>query len=348
MVSADDNTRFPTPAPIREVRGSDPRALPADVLEGSEPAVLRGLVVDWPLVRAGLQGARAASDYLLRFYRGAPVRALVGPAEIRGRFFYNQDLDGFNFRQGQDTLDRVLSALATHHDDIAPPALYVGATAVDAWLPGFRAENDVGLDARGGVARVWIGNHTRIAPHQDVPDNLACVAVGHRRFTLFPPDQVANLYVGPLDLTPAGQAISLVDLHAPDLQRFPRFAEAWRHARVADLGPGDALYIPSQWWHHIEALDPFNVLVNYWWRRAPAHLDSPLDALMLAILSIRDLPEAQRRAWQETFRHYIFEPSDATAEHIPEAARSVLATLDEQTAATLRAQLLQRLQRVQR
>ena len=105
------STRLPTPAPIREIRGADPRALPAAVLDGFEPVVLRGLVADWPLVQAGLSGADAASAYLLRFYRGAPVRALVGPPDIRGRFFYNEDLSGFNFRQGQDTLDRVLAAL---------------------------------------------------------------------------------------------------------------------------------------------------------------------------------------------------------------------------------------------
>lgn len=337
------SARLPTPAPIREIRGADPRALPAAVLDGFEPVVLRGLVADWPLVQAGLSGADAASAYLLRFYRGAPVRALVGPPDIRGRFFYNEDLSGFNFRQGQDTLDRVLAALANHRKDAEPPALYVGATAVDGWLPGFRAENDVALGDRNGVALVWIGNRTRVAPHQDVPDNLACVAVGRRRFTVFPPEQLANLYIGPLDMTPAGQAISLVDLHAPDLERFPRFAEAWRFAQVAELDSGDAIFIPSQWWHHIEALDEFNVLVNYWWRRAPAHLDSPLDALMLAFLSLRDLPEPQRRAWQETFRHYIFEPGEATADHIPEAARSLLATMDARAASGLRAQLLARL-----
>src|SRR5690606_11713964 len=133
---------------------------------------------------------------------------------------------------------------------------------------------------------VWVGNRTRIAAHQDVPDNIACVAVGHRRFTVFPPEQLRNLYIGPLDLTPAGQAVSLVDFAAPDHARFPRFAEALRHAQVAELGPGDAIFIPSLWWHHVEGLDSFNVLLNYWWRRTPDYLDSPMNALMLALMSV--------------------------------------------------------------
>ena len=336
---------LPPPAAIAERTGLDPRALPGELLRSDEPLVLRGLVADWPVVAAGRASDAEAARYLLRFYRGEPVRAHVGPPDIGGRFFYNEDLSGFNFRLATERLDNVLTALATHRDDAAPPAIYVGATAVDQWLPGFRAENDLGLGERQPLASVWIGNRSRVSAHQDVTDNIACVVAGRRRFTLFPPSQLANLYVGPLDYTPAGQAISLVDLHAPDLARFPRFEEAWRHALAAELEPGDAIFIPSLWWHHVEALSAFNVLVNFWWRRAPAQLESPMSALMLAILSLRDLPPAQRREWQEIFRHYVFEAGEETAAHIPAAARRVLAPLDEAGARALRAQLLQRLQR---
>ena len=86
------------------------------------------------------------------------------------------------------------------------------------------------------------------------------------------------------------------------------------------------------WWHHIEALDSFNVLVNYWWRQSPDYMDSPMNALMLAIMSVRDLPPEQRAAWQDVFRHYVFEADEDTAAHIPETARRVLAPLDAEAA----------------
>src|SRR5690606_1306790 len=175
---------------------------------------------------------------------------------------------------------------------------------------GFRGENDLGMGDRQPLVSIWLGNRTRIAAHHDLPDNIACVVVGHRRFTLFPPEQLPNLYVGPLDFTPAGQAISLVAFVRPDLQRFPKFAEAVKHAQVAELGPGDAIFIPSMWWHHIEALDTFNVLVNYWWRQNPAWMDTPMNALMLAIMTVRELPPEQRAIWQDVFRHYVFEPGE--------------------------------------
>ena len=335
----------PPAAPIAERTGLDPAHLPEELLRACTPCVLRGLVRDWPAVAATRAGDDAVARYLLQFYRGEPVRAYVGPPEIQGRFFYDESLRGFNFRVAAERLDHVLSAIAKHREDAAPPAIYVGATAVDHWLPGFRAENTLGLGARQALVSAWLGNRSRVSAHQDVTDNIACVVAGRRRFTLFPPSQLSNLYIGPLDYTPAGQAISLVDLHAPDLERYPRFAEAWRHAQVAELEPGDAIFIPSLWWHHVEAQCAFNLLVNFWWRGAPAHLESPMNALMLALLALRDLPQAQRREWQEIFRHYVFEAGEDTSAHIPAAARGVLAPLDERSARELRAQLLQRLGR---
>jgi hypothetical protein len=325
--------------PIAEYRGG----LDDELLRSTRPFVLRGLVADWPLVRAGLAGT--ADPYLRRFYRDATVTAMLGAPDIRGRFFYNDDLSGFNFGAARARLDAVLEQLADYGDANPAPALYVGSTTIDTCLPGLREENDVDLGDRNPLASIWIGNRTRIAAHYDLPDNLACVAVGRRRFTLLPPEQLDNLYVGPLDFTPAGQPISLVDFNWPDFERFPRFAEALRHAQVAELGPGDALFIPSMWWHHVEALDPMNVLVNYWWRQSPDYMDSPMNALMLGILTMRELPPAQREAWARLFRHYVFEAGADTAAHIPEAARHALAPLDAERARMLRAQLLKKINR---
>jgi len=255
---------------IREIGGLDARALPDGLLESTEPVVMRGLVAHWPMVRAALESERAAIRYLGGFYRDATVVVMRGEPGMGGRFFYNEDLSGFNFNTARLRLDTVLEDLDRHASSANPPSIYVGSTTIDVALPGFRAHNDIDLGARSALASIWLGNRTRIAAHHDLPDNLACVAVGRRRFTLFPPEQIENLYVGPLDFTPAGQAISLVDFAKPDLARFPRFAQAAKAARVAELGAGDAIFIPSMWWHHIESLEAFNVLVNYWWRQSPA------------------------------------------------------------------------------
>jgi hypothetical protein len=330
---------------LREVSGLGPTGLTDEILSASQPLVLRGLATSWPMVQAALVSDRAGSDYLRRHYQDATVGAMLGGAEAAGRFFYNDGMDGFNFQPVHAKLSGVLDEIELKRDLNPAPTIYVGSTTIDTCLPGFRQHNDLDLGARDALASIWIGNRTRIAAHYDLPDNIAVVAAGHRRFTLFPPDQLQNLYVGPIDFTPAGQAISLVDFHQPDLEKFPRFAEALQHALSAELGPGDAIFIPSMWWHHIEALSPFNVLVNYWWRQSPAYMDTPTNALMAAFLTMRDLPPAQRKAWQELFRHYIFEADEETAAHIPPHARGVLSPLTADGARALRGHLLQKLNR---
>ena len=330
---------------VEELSGLDPAALPDAVLSSTRPLLLRGLVAHWPLVQAGLQSANAAMDYLKRFYQDATVGVLVGGPEIQGRIFYNEDLTGFNFQRRMTKLDVVLEALAKAQADENAPTVYLGSTTIDTCLPGFRGENDLALTAVAPLASIWLGNRTRIAAHYDVPDNLACVAAGRRRFTLFPPDQLTNLYVGPLDFTPAGQAISMVDFAQPDFERYPKFKVALRHAQVADMNPGDAIFIPSMWWHHVEGLDAFNVLINYWWRRSPGHMGTPDSVLLHALLSLRDLPAEQREAWRSIFNHYVFEPDEDAVRHIPERSRGVLAPLGDAAARGLRALLLNRLNR---
>jgi hypothetical protein len=330
---------------VKEVDGADAKALTDAVLTSTEPLVLRGLVAHWPMVKRSLASAASADAYLRRFYRDASVTAMHGAPEIGGRFFYNEDLSGFNFSSVRVKFDAVLDALREHLQSEAPPALYVGSTTVETCLPGFREENDLDLGARDALMSIWVGNRTRIPAHYDLPDNIACVAAGRRRFTLFPPAQLDNLYVGPLDFTPAGQAISLVDFARPDFDKFPKFATALEHAQVAELAAGDAIFIPSMWWHHIEALDSFNVLINYWWRQSPDYMDTPATTLLHALLTMRELPPEQRKAWQHLFQHYVFDSDGAEAQHIPPNARGVLAPFNDDAARMLRAQLLNKMKR---
>ncbi|MGU3316339.1 cupin-like domain-containing protein [Sphingomonas sp. M6A6_1c] len=290
------------------------------------PVVLRGQVEHWAAVRAGSRGDRAMATYLAGFEGGQTLDVMIGAPEIAGRFFYNDDLTGFNFQKQKVALRQLLGQLVRYSEDAVADAhaLYANAATAPEHLPGWDAENRLDLPTGGAPARLWIGNATRVATHYDESSNIACVVHGRRRFTLFPPDQIANLYVGPLDHTMAGPPSSMVDPEHPDLDRYPRFAEALAHAQVAELGPGDAIFVPAIWWHHVAALDPLNVLVNYWWGDAQAA--SPFGALVHALMALRDLPPAQRQAWQGWFDHYVFaDGAEAVGEHLPVSARGILA-----------------------
>ncbi|MDJ0812248.1 MAG: cupin-like domain-containing protein [Woeseiaceae bacterium] len=314
-----------------------------ELLASGQPLVLRGLASSWAAVRHGLESADSIIEYLQGFDSDNVVTALYAPADAAGRIFYNEDMTAFNFEYRRMALKDAVRQVRSHVDEPDPPSLYIGSTNVDHWLPGFREENDFPIRHLEPLVSIWIGNQSRVSAHYDFPSNIACVVAGQRRVILFPPEQLENLYIGPLDFTPAGQPISLVDFHAPDYERFPKFRAAVKTAQMAVLEPGDAIIVPSMWWHHMEALHDFNVLVNYWWRDTPSYMGPPLSVLQHALLGLRDLPAAQRKQWRELFDYYVFNPDPEKFEHIPEAARGVLNPIDEQTARQIRKMLRDKL-----
>lgn len=309
-----------------------------------EPVVIRGLVADWPLVHAGLHSAHEARAHLLKYARTREFPVSMGQSSADGRLFYDAEMQ-VNFRMGEGQLDRIFAGFDAAEGRDNVPLVYLGSIDIEQYFEGLSKANGLDLGSRNPLASVWIGNATNIAAHNDFPDNLACCAVGHRRFTLFPPDQFANLYLGPIDNTPAGRPVSLVNWKAPDFVAHPRARDALAAVQVADLGPGDALFIPSLWYHQVEALDTFNVLVNYWWRETPRFLGQPQNALNHAILTIRDLPEDERAVWRAMFEHYVFSGGAEARAHIPDAAQGVLARFDAASAGRMRDFLLRSLAR---
>jgi hypothetical protein len=333
---------------IRVIEGCRPDTLPLDgLLAAGRPAVLKGIAGDWELVRAGLESTQAAMACLRGHYNGKPVQYSHGGPEVAGRPFYNHDFTDLNFEVRRGGLDQVLDEIAAHAENADPPTYYIASLLIDGYLPGFRGGNDLGLAAHGVQAppSIWIGNRVTASCHYDVPNNIACCTVGRRRFTLFPPEQIANLYPGPLEPTPGGQAVSVVDFANPDFERYPRFREALASGQSVVLEPGDAIFIPSMWWHHVQGLDAFTVLVNYWWSSVPAYLPTPMHALYHALWTIRDRPEREKQAWREVFDYYVFGPGERAGEHLPQAARNMLGPIDENLARQMRAMLIGQLNR---
>ncbi|MGN6525366.1 MAG: cupin-like domain-containing protein [Burkholderiaceae bacterium] len=327
---------IPVPRPIPELAaaGLDRERFHAEVVPRAEPVVLRGVVAHWPAVAQGRAAPEAIVAYLARLDTGAQYGAVLLPPEHEGRMHYRAGVDGFNFVRDQRSVSAVLEQLARYSHFERPPSVALQCAPIPECLPGFADDNPCPLLDAGVPPRLWLGNRFVTPAHIDELDNLACVVAGRRRFTLFPPEQVANLYIGPLDFTPAGAPVSMASLHAPDFARHPRLREALANAWSAELGPGDALFIPAVWWHHVESFDVVNVLVNYWWEQPAAAMPggriSPTKSLLHALLSMRHLPPAHRKAWGEVFAHYVFTPESDPAAHLPPSRRGVLGPLPDE------------------
>jgi hypothetical protein len=341
-------TAAPAPRSILELSGLDAAAIRRDVLSDKRPVILRGFVRDWPAVKQGLDSPAALVRYLGRFDSGKAVDALLTAPEIHGQLFYNEDMTGFNFLRNRLPLAAVAEQVLRYAEFPKSPAVAAQSALIRDCLPGFAEENRLSIVDANVLPRIWLGNQITTPTHVDEWNNIGCVVAGRRRFTLFPPEQIANLYIGPLDFAPTGAPMSLVSLRNPDFARYPKIREALAAAHVAEVGPGDAVFIPPLWWHHVESLERFNVLVNYWWHDEVgdgALADSAFEVLLHGILSIRSLPPATRRAWGAFFEQYVFGDDAGATAHIPEQRRGILGALSAEQLAGLRAHLAKKLGR---
>ena len=305
----------------------DRAAFEKEILPANQPVVLRGLLRNWPAVQAGRQSRRTVVDYFKQFDTGTVVNAIVGPSEIKGRFFYSDNYQDFNFGPRRVSIGTALDTLASLAEEPRPPAIALQAMNVLDIMPSFPVDNTMPLLASDIVPRVWMSNRSMIAIHFDNYHNIACVVSGSRRLTVFPPEQVSNLYVGPLLKTPGGSPISVVDLREPDYATFPKFRQALESAQEATLTPGDAIYIPILWWHGVESLDALNILVNYWWNDAISAHHKPILALMHSMVLMSGLPAGERKAWRTFFDHFAFQTDGDPGAHLPSGLRDVMGDL---------------------
>lgn len=304
-------------------------------LREARPVLFKGLVASWPAVTKGLQSAEALADYLKALDNGVPTSVMEGHNSMKGQLAYGPDMTDFNFHRRVKTIsagiDQLINAMA--HPN--PPYTYIQSTPVHEHLPGFLRDHINPILPPSIPPRIWISNATRAQTHNDQDHNIACVVAGHRRFILFPPEQVKNLYIGPMDHTPSGRAISLASLEAPDFERFPRLRDALATAQVAEMEPGDALYIPKYWWHHVQSLDPFNVLVNYWWGNSAQTLANPMTPFLAGLLALKDLSPQDKSYWKAMFDHYVFQTDGDPVAHIPAHVQGGLGKATGQTRADL-------------
>ncbi len=318
------------PVPMPEFRYEGQHDALESLVADARPKVVRGLVKHWPMVAAATQSDDAFAAHLAGLDNGTPVDVLLMPPEAEGVVGYRGEAEAFNFSHRRMSVTQALRRLLALAREASAPGIALQSAAVAQCLPGLLADHAMPLLDAAITPRLWIGNRVTTPAHFDEYRNMACVVCGTRRFTLFPPDQVRNLYIGPLDFAPTGAAISMARLDRPDDPRFPRLKLAMEHALVADLEPGDAIYIPPMWWHHVASLGKLNALVNYWWKPPQGGGLMPntrLGGLLHCILLFKSLPPAERAAWRELLDYYVFGDEDPAA-HLPEQRRGWLGELD--------------------
>ena len=93
----------------------------------------------------------------------------------------------------------------------------------------------------------WFGPKGTVTPlHHDLTNNFMAQVRGRKLVRLIAPYELPNLYNN-------RHCYSAVNLDKIDYDQFPLF----RNVTVIDveIGPGDLLFLPVGWWHHVRGLD---------------------------------------------------------------------------------------------
>lgn len=221
----------------------------SEIIPAGKPVILKGIVKDWNAVDAATAGNSDISNYLVDQATAQPVSIFRGNSDIEGRYFYDESLKGFNFDRAELPFKSFFNELLTLENQASSSGLYMGAQFIAQVFPNLASSFALPLVPSGTQPRIWIGNQSVVSTHFDTDRNIACVVAGKRQFTLFPPQQIANLYPGPIEHNMAGPQVSLPNPEAPDLEKYPKFELAQPHGMTAELNPGDGIYIPPLWWH---------------------------------------------------------------------------------------------------
>jgi len=237
-------------------------------LSRNRPTILSGLTRDWAA---------------LERWRPAELRARFPDVPIRYETWDDEEPidDPVDFFKRQKYAESTLSSFVDRMHSVKGPTrkFYCAQFPIFEAIPELR--QDIGsLEAYMGLPRylpaalmrrclipplLWLGPAGAFSPlHFDRWDNLHVMVHGRKKWIVIPPGGSNDVYFPHARLASPVLHFSPVDAEHPDLGRFPRFQQVSRMEFV--LEPGEVVFIPTGWWHHVRSLEP-SVSLNFFWLR---------------------------------------------------------------------------------
>lgn len=301
--------------PIRRLHRPEPAEFWAH--HSQEPVVLTGCMEDWKLLTE--LRARATAEQklaLLGSLHGAePVRYSTLPRKTGGHYHF-QDGEARSTTYGSpeprvpfDTFaQKLLHSLNGDSDNY----VYLQAMFLD---PGTPLWDSLGpkilpfLPEDQARPMMWAGSDGQVVNlHYDDFLNFICMLEGTKRVTVFAPELMPFMYHAPFDRMLNFAQASRVKLLEPDPGRFPLFEQAVKQAQVAVLEPGEVLFLPPMWWHHVESYG-FNVMINNWVLPAPLEEIVALqENVTKALRLFQDATAGQREKARAAYQRTLLAP----------------------------------------
>jgi hypothetical protein len=251
------------------------------------PIILKQTFSHWPLFQ-NLQNCNS-DKARLRYLSSTFGNTVVAYTKVPGSDpFMGYDQSGeqnFKYAPESCTLSDFCGLIEATFENPNADIVYArgGANAVRTWKEFSHTIRPLKFlkGMRPNGEGIWLGSGRHISYlHQDAHFNFFVMLAGTKRVLLYPLDAIADLYPTPFYGGIAGTTSSYIRPGAPDPRRFPRFANAAKHARVAILEEGDLLCLPPCWWHYVEAAPGLNLMINTFVWALPPRKENQFEVLM--------------------------------------------------------------------
>lgn len=207
----------------------------------NQPLIIRNAVKDWPAIK------RWNPDYLTE-------KAGDREVQIQARRTQNQNYEiqasqHRHVTRFADFVNRVFAESESNDVYMTAQNGDINGQALESLWPDLEPLPAM-LDDATGTHRMffWIGPRGTVTPlHHDLTNNLMAQVVGRKLVKLIAPDCLPYVYNH-------YHCYSQVDPENVDAGKFPLFSRVKVHDVV--IGPGDLLFLPVGWWHHVRSLDP--------------------------------------------------------------------------------------------
>jgi cupin-like protein len=272
------------PSSVERIGIPNAETFKRELVRPARPAVIAGAARAWKATD------RWTPEYLKAAVGQVPVRVSVSDDAVFGG----------DPRLGFDAPGRTQRMPVSEYIDlISSPQggkrYYLQQQPLRAVFPALAADLEVPQyipKAAVEQLNLWFGPSGSVSPlHYDASQNLLVQVTGRKRVILFAPQDGSKLYAH--QLTSKLSHFSRVNVDAPDVKAFPKFAAA--RAFEATLEAGDALFIPSTWWHHVHTVET-GISINIWWKpRFRDHFTTPMLRLKTSAW-VQRLPRAFSRS----------------------------------------------------
>lgn len=221
-----------------------------NLLRIHQPFIIKDFSVHWPAF--GLWDL----DYLIKKEGDSKIW-------VRDGLGVKQTIETISFRKFAGYIKDTAINTASQNLYLVLSRIMSHPKARTVQLPGLL--QDIILPSFIPINRLWeinlwvgaCGNRSKL--HFDPEENLLVPIRGVKKLILIKRSETPNVYQN----LEGNILESKVDVFNLDRRAFPKIDAVSYHQIT--LEPGEALYIPSGWWHAVESSIEVNISLNFWW-----------------------------------------------------------------------------------